>query len=430
MFKQYFIQTLAQIKQHRLISVITIVATALSIFLIMLVVMMEQVKVAPFSPESNRDRFLHVRYASIGNKEWGDGTSNGPMSLIAAKTLYKSIESAEAITTYCAIVLPMPVSLPGQPLNVADVRETDEVYWRVFDFRFIEGRPYDEAAVESHLPQAVVTQSMARTIFGTDQDLVGQEFQVNFTTCKVVGVVKDVSTLATHAYGQIWIPYGTVTFNITENRDKLMGWVSVTILAKDRADFPVIREEAKRRMDEYNVVLEERGYYYIDRNRPYTQEKDAVGKAANFEPDLHAAHRSKWTIFLILLIVPAINLSSMTQSRLKQRTSEIGVRRAFGCTRSELLWQIIIENMIITFVAGFIGLLLSMCACWSFAAYFFAEPMSDTLNEATVDASVLMHYSTFGYALLFCFVLNLLSSGIPALRASRLRIVNALTGKH
>ena len=430
MFKQYFIQTLAQIKQHRLISVITIVATALSIFLIMLVVMMEQVKVAPFSPESNRDRFLHVRYASIGNKEWGDGTSNGPMSLIAAKTLYKSIESAEAITTYCAIVLPMPVSLPGQPLNVADVRETDEVYWRVFDFRFIEGRAYDEAAVESHLPQAVVTQSMARTIFGTDQDLVGQEFQVNFTTCKVVGVVKDVSTLATHAYGQIWIPYGTVTFNITENRDKLMGWVSVTILAKDRADFPVIREEAKRRMDEYNVVLEERGYYYIDRNRPYTQEKDAVGKAANFEPDLHAAHRSKWTIFLILLIVPAINLSSMTQSRLKQRTSEIGVRRAFGCTRSELLWQIIIENMIITFVAGFIGLLLSMCACWSFAAYFFAEPMSDTLNEATVDASVLMHYSTFGYALLFCFVLNLLSSGIPALRASRLRIVNALTGKH
>ena len=430
MFKQYFIQTLAQIKQHRLISVITIVATALSIFLIMLVVMMEQVKVAPFSPESNRDRFLHVRYASIGNKEWGDGTSNGPMSLIAAKTLYKSIESAEAITTYCAIVLPMPVSLPGQPLNVADVRETDEVYWRVFDFRFIEGRPYDEAAVESHLPQVVITQSMARTIFGTDKDLVGREFQVNFTTCKVVGVVKDVSTLATHAYGQIWIPYGTVTFNITENRDKLMGWVSVTILAKDRADFPVIREEAKRRMDEYNVVLEERGYYYIDRNRPYTQEKDAVGKAANFEPDLHAAHRSKWTIFLILLIVPAINLSSMTQSRLKQRTSEIGVRRAFGCTRSELLWQIIIENMIITFVAGFIGLLLSMCACWSFAAYFFAEPMSDTLNEATVDASVLMHYSTFGYALLFCFVLNLLSSGIPALRASRLRIVNALTGKH
>ena len=195
MFKQYFIQTWAQLKQHRLISVITIVATALSIFLIMLVVMMDQVKVAPFSPESNRDRFLHARTVSVGHKNWGDGTSNGPMSLKAAKALYKSIESAEAVSVYCIATLPMPVSLPKQPLNVADVRETDEDYWHVFDFRFIEGKPYDETAVESHLAEAVITQSMARTIFGTDKDVVGREFQVNFTPCKVVGVVKDVSTV-------------------------------------------------------------------------------------------------------------------------------------------------------------------------------------------------------------------------------------------
>ena len=44
------------------------VGTALSIFLIMLVVMMQQVKVAPFSPESTRNRFLHVHYMSISHK--------------------------------------------------------------------------------------------------------------------------------------------------------------------------------------------------------------------------------------------------------------------------------------------------------------------------------------------------------------------------
>lgn len=54
MIKQYYKQALAQLRQHPLIS---IVGTALSIFLIMLVVMMQQVKVAPFSPESNRNRF-------------------------------------------------------------------------------------------------------------------------------------------------------------------------------------------------------------------------------------------------------------------------------------------------------------------------------------------------------------------------------------
>ena len=314
MFKQYFIQTWAQLKQHRLISVITIIATALSIFLIMLVVMMDQVKVVPFSPESNRDRFLHARFVSVGHEQWGDGTANGPMSLKAAKAIYKSIESAEAVSVYCVATRTMPVSIPGYPLNVADVRETDDVYWRIFDFSFIEGKPYDEAAVESHLAEAVITRSMARTIFGTDKDIVGREFQVNFTPCKVVGVVKDVSTLAKNAYGQIWIPYGTVTFGITEDDNNPMGSASVVILAKDDSDFPIICDEARRRMDEYFASLKETGYYYIDRNRPYTQDHAAVSDRANIEPNLERARRKQWIKFLILLIGPAVNLISMLQS--------------------------------------------------------------------------------------------------------------------
>lgn len=68
MIKQYILQAWAQLKQQPLISAVTIAGTALSIFLIMLVVMMQQVKVEPFAPESNRDRFLHVKSASIEKK--------------------------------------------------------------------------------------------------------------------------------------------------------------------------------------------------------------------------------------------------------------------------------------------------------------------------------------------------------------------------
>lgn len=100
MIKQYFKQALAQLRQHPLISVISIAGTALSIFLIMLVVMLQQVKVAPFSPESNRDRFLHVHYMSISHKDWGDGTSNGPMSVRTAREIYKSLKTPEAVTIY------------------------------------------------------------------------------------------------------------------------------------------------------------------------------------------------------------------------------------------------------------------------------------------------------------------------------------------
>lgn len=89
MIKQYFIQAWAQLRQQPLISAVSIAGTALAIFLIMLVVMMQQVKVVPFAPESNRDRFLHVKWMSISNSNWGDGTSNGPMSAQTARECFQ-----------------------------------------------------------------------------------------------------------------------------------------------------------------------------------------------------------------------------------------------------------------------------------------------------------------------------------------------------
>lgn len=111
---------------------------------------------------------------------------------------------------------------------------------------------------------------------------------------------------------------------------------------------------------QYNNLLAENGYELIYRNRPYDQEKQAIAYAANWEPDLSAARRQRVIIFIILLLVPAINLSSMTQSRLRQRVSEIGIRRAFGSTRTEMIGQIVMENLVVTLLAGAVGLLFSI----------------------------------------------------------------------
>ena len=120
MFKQYFQQAWGQLRQQPLISLVNVAGTALSIFLIMLVVMMQQVKVAPFAPESNRDRFLHVRCGSITNEEWGEGnSSNGPISVRTGRELYKSLETPEAVTLYTIGTTATPVSLPRvSPVSV------------------------------------------------------------------------------------------------------------------------------------------------------------------------------------------------------------------------------------------------------------------------------------------------------------------------
>ena len=318
----------------------------------------------------------------------------------------------------------------GGSVHIAVLARTsdDDTFWHVFDFSFVAGKAYDRATFDAGLPVAVITESVARRLFQTTE-AVGREFLLNHAPYTVAGVVKDVSTLANTAYAQVWVPYTSTEITKDTWSDEHMGMMSVTILAKSREDFPAIREETERRRQEYNTIIGENGYSLIYRNRPYDQEKSAAGMAANIEPDVDQARRQRLIIFIILLIVPAINLSSMTQSRLRQRVAEIGVRRAFGSTRLELMRQIIAENLVVTLLAGILGLLLSVVFAYLGNTLLFAQEFSQTLSPPAVDASILLHGSTFGWALLFCFVLNLLSSGIPAWRASRVGIVNALGGR-
>lgn len=428
MLKQYFLQAWVQLKQHPIISLVSVVGTALAIFLIMLVVMLQQVKVEPFAPESYRDRYLHVKWMSIGNKEWGsDDTSNGPMAERTGRECFKSLTTPQAVTLYVAFPEPNPVALPGQPSFKAVVRQTDDDYWRVFNFSFLDGKPFDKAAFDAGRPVAVISESVARRLFGTTE-AAGKEFLISYVPYRICGVVKDVSTIADCAYGDIWIPYSSTDVTKDVWCDH-MGMFSCTILARSRDDFDAIREECNRRRDDFNKVIGEQGWELHYRNRPYDQEKNALAFAANWEPDVHAARRSRLIIFLILLIVPAINLSSMTQSRLRQRVSEIGVRRAFGCTRMQLLWQLLCENLIVTLVAGLLGMALSVLFAFTANEMLFTKAYSYTNSAPMVDASILIHLSTFLWALFFCFVLNLLSAALPALRASRMNIVNALGGR-
>ena len=176
MIKQYITQAIAQLRQQPIISAVSVIGTALAIFLIMLVVMMQQVKTAPFAPESNRDRFLHAHYLTLENKNWGENSSNGPMSTQTGKELYASLKTPEAVTIYGCDAITTPVSLPKQPATSFDLRQTDDVFWKVFDFQFIEGKPYDKATFEASIPVAILSETVARTVFGTTKGIIGKEF--------------------------------------------------------------------------------------------------------------------------------------------------------------------------------------------------------------------------------------------------------------
>ena len=206
---------------------------------------------------------------------------------------------------------------------------------------------------------------------------------------------------------------------------------SCTILAKNKGDLQEIRNEVDRKLKEYNKSIESTGYKVNLYNQPYDHEKTTLIslKTDKLEPDVAYTKRIRYIVFLILLIVPAINLSSMMQSRFRQRVSEIGVRRAFGCTRRELVMQLLSENLILTLAGGILGLLLSIVAGIIGESLLFIDTMPTTsITMPEIHMNMLLQPSTFFLSLLFCFILNLMSTGIPAWHASKTNIVNALEG--
>lgn len=421
-------QFIYELKSEPVVTWVTITGTALAIFLIMTVVMMQEVKTAPYSPESHRDRMLHCGSMSITHADWGDGTSNGPMSYWAYQNIIEPLESAETSTAYACMTTTHSAALRDHTPIKVDILPTDHRFFDVFDLQFIAGKPYDQAQFESSQALAVMTESTARQLFGSaGADLIGSEFLIDLAPYRLIGIVKDVSPLADHAYSQLWVPLTATSLLKDTWNDNYMGMLSSTILARDKSDFPAILAELDKIKANINTQMKAGiGYQYVWRNRPYTTEKDAVSKWANVEPDLKHARRSRLMVYLILLIVPAINLSSMTQSRVKRRMSEIAVRRSYGATRSGILGSLIMENLSMTLIAGLIGFGLSVAFALMLAPTLFNQGMSATSAPTTASLPMLLHWSTLGMALLFCFILNLLCTGVPAWRASRASIVNSL----
>lgn len=123
---------------------------------------------------------------------------------------------------------------------------------------------------------------------------------------------------------------------------------------------------------------------------------------------------------LFLLLVPVLNLLGLTQSSIRKRQAEIGVRKAFGATSGNIVRQVLYENGLMSLLGGMIGLLLS----WSL--FPLCKDFLLEASDTTLRAEMLFRPEAFVLALLFCMLINLLSAGLPAWWISRKPICEAL----
>lgn len=415
MIKQYFIQAINLLKENKLISIIAIVGTALAISMIMVIVLSLRVETANFSPENNRDRTLYVKTMSMYWKGDRNYNSNGSLSEKTAKECFKALTTPEVVSIIAYRDKMLASSPEGENINI-DVLQIDADFWKIYDFSFVSGKPFEESDFQSGLSKAVVSESVARKLFEST-DVVGREVNLDYAPYTIAGVVKDVSELATTAYSEVWIPYTSTDIVKYSWNAEIMGPMQAIILARSSSDFPAIRQESEKLRKKYNEQLPD-GHEVFYRNQPDTQFVYNNRYAANITPNMRVIVGQLIVIIVMLLLIPAINLSGMTLSRMRKRFPEIGVRKTFGATKSELLWQILTENFLISLIGGVLGLLIT------FAAAFVLKDM--LFDNATLSISMILDPVIFIMAFLFCLLLNLLSAGIPAWRAARMNIVTAL----
>lgn len=423
---RYFKQAWGSLKKQPLLSTISVAGTALAIFLIMIIVMIDEVKVVPFAPENNRDRWLVQTSASIGNKDWGstpdNNSSNGGMSYNTIRRTFYEMKLPEAVGCFSWSNTESHLSVPGKTAMGARRKDTDHGFFKVMDFSFISGHPFTEADVESGLQVAVITESLARKLFDTT-DCEGREFSIDHVPYRVSGVVRDVSNLTTFADADLWVPLtsnGTDKFIWCDH----MGALGAIIVAPSKADFPAIRKEYQQVWKRFEDEIKEAGWEFYYRQRPYDQFTTINTRGSNMEPDMDGVRKHNLIVYAILLLIPAINLSSMTQSRLRHRREDIGVRRAFGATKSAIMSEIFIESLVITIIAGIIGLLLSI-------AFIFLggkTVLAGGANVTGLTLGMVLNVKVFFTALFFCFLMNLVSATLPSWQAAQTNIVNALSG--
>lgn len=422
-------QIVYDFKTQPVIGAVSVIGTAMAILLVMVVMMMRQIQVEPIYPESKRDLMLYD-YGVCMESEGSMGSSF--MSIEMIDRIYSGLKNAETVSIVSPVTETLDISADGGVPFLADVRQVDENVWRVYDYTFINGSAYTKGDVDGGKKVAVITESLARKLFGT-VDVAGHTILLKQYPYRVAGVVKDISSLMGWSYAQCWIPIDKTANNMVMNRavDKYFGRYSVISVAKTPEDVDALRMEIRSRNATLNNELKQSGWERKDTGYPYKQEYLYALRGTNNTPDIKSENMMRRLLLAIILLVPAINLSSMTQSRLRQRRHEIGVRRAFGATRKSVMLSILRENLVVTFVGGLIGLTLAVVFSWMFTSLFYDPIFSwnGYMQEVSVNASMMFRWSTFGWTLLFCFILNLLSAGVPAWRASRVNPVEAINGK-
>jgi putative ABC transport system permease protein len=413
MFRNYLLTAWKVYTRRKLFTAINLACITLTLGVLLVVTALLQNAFFPNGVEGKSERFLQVG-SMVSTHTDGHTMRTGPLGYAIIDKYIKPLQGKQA-ELVSAVSGPRTVSVYRADRVVElMMRRADAEYWRILDFTVLDGRLPSTEDVARGRFLAVLNRSTARKLFG-EARAVGQSIDVGGQSFQVVGVVEDA--MHVNAFADLWVPVSTDPSS--DYRSQMWGDYTALILARTPAQLPEIQREVARLATtvKYDDPKEfNQAFFWAD------------GKLDFFARQLLGTHRQAdsgaWlllavigTLMLLFMALPALNLVNLNTGRILERSSEIGVRKAFGASSRQLVWQFVVENVLLCLVGGLLGL-------------GFAKGALAWLEHSGLIPylRVELNLAVFGWGLLLAVVFGLLSGVIPAWKMSRLHPVQALKG--
>jgi putative ABC transport system permease protein len=261
----------------------------------------------------------------------------------------------------------------------------------------------------------VLGSSVAETLFGTTDGVVGQKVRINGQPFKVIGVLESKGgTGFMNQDDQVFVPLSTALYRITGGiRFRGSSTISqINIKASDSKVVDSVVEEVTQAMRQLHGTVEGSDGYTGD-DFTVTSQEATLATATSVTDTL--------SLFLggiagISLLVGGIGIMNIMLTTVSERTHEIGLRKAVGALRKDIMIQFLVESVVLSFLGGLIGVALG----WGIAQLMGSVQISGTTITPVVGLdSVLL-------ATLFSMAVGLFFGIYPATRAARLQPVEAL----